>query len=383
MRNSGRDLFLFTGIVFVAIAPGGAIAAKPLIQDYIDGAKSPPPVKAPYAGPEIELRYGLPGPAGSRANILTESLFQALERWSGGKIKVMSVAERPRPGFGEATDRTNDEVPAYSACLGDRGRSMTGFGISGLPGILPSEPHIGTRILNQVQARHFTSTAKGREQRMAPAAQIGSGYHLMSRRPIRRLADFTGARIAVPVRSTLPAVKAWGGIPVSIKSTGLFISVARGTTGSAYVTDRTMIASRLYKVLKYRTEIGLQQLVIPHCVASRWMAKLPRKLKRTFRLWTQFHAQALAQSDLAEPADRAIYAKSGVTTVKPPDRVLQQLRNAAASAADDWKTAAKSRGFDPEKLLASIAELRSQYVGKSPDEITALIFSKPIKGLPR
>jgi TRAP-type C4-dicarboxylate transport system substrate-binding protein len=350
-----------------------------LLHAVIEGKEPWPGPKVEYAGPPIEMRFSNPWPPVSQLVRASNELAAALERVTDGKIKVKTYHGGtlvPRP---EGFRAPRGDVTDLSGCYTEDERTMTGMHIFQLPGILPPNPTAGTRIINEIQAKHFNAEFRRLEVYMGPSAQTGAGMQLMSRKPVKTLDDLKGVKVANPNRHGISQLNAWGAVPVQTGFGDLFTSLQNGTTDAVYWVDEAMIPFKIGTVLKHRTVLGITQTTIDLCANPKWVAALPADLRRNFELWLQVWAQSIGQIATTERTDLGVYDKLGVVSQRLAPEEHARWAKATTPIVEQWKAEARGRGYDPDRILAEIAALRARYDGMALDDMTRLTLRTPVQ----
>ncbi len=366
---------------FLTVGFGTAARAQALLHSYLDGKTPWPGPKITYSGPPIEMRFSNPWPPVSQLVKMSNEMIAFLEKVTDGKIKVKAYHGGtlvPRPdGFKAA----RSDVTDLSGCYSEDERTMVGMHVFELPGVLPSSPAIGTRIANEIQAKYFKDEFARFDVYMGGTAQTGAGNQLMSRKPITKMEDLKGVKVANPNRLGNDDISAWGGVAVNVGFGELNTSLSNATADAIYWVDEAMIPFKIGGILKNRTQVGIRQTIIDTCYNKKWFDALPNDLKANVRLWALMYPQAIAQIATTERTDLSQYDALGVVTHKlSPDERARWLK-ATQPTVDRWKKDAKGRGYDPDRILADIEALKKKYENASLDDVTRLTFGDQVRGI--
>jgi TRAP-type C4-dicarboxylate transport system substrate-binding protein len=108
-------------------------------------------------------------------------------------------------------------------------------------------------------------------------------YRLISRRPIRTVADFKGLRVRTFGAINPKMFKALGAVPVSMPHTDAYEGLKRGTLDSVYLTWTGFFVFKLFEVAQYISDVnfGANGGYLNYINLDLWNS-WPRKLKALF-----------------------------------------------------------------------------------------------------
>lgn len=168
------------------------------------------------------------------------------------------------------------------------------FGVFAVPGLFDSMAHGAKVLADPAVRKHLSGFAAGKGVEFATAL-IHSPVGVITRKPIRTLADFKGQKIRVPGGSLLLAqLKQVGASPVAMSLGEVLPAFQNGTLDGVFLGSTIAPALKFYDVAKSMTLLPSSYVVIVGLVGSTFMKSLG-SLEPTVR-------QAMAKADAAAPA---------------------------------------------------------------------------------
>lgn len=179
--------------------------------------------------------------------------------------------------------------------------------------------------------------------------------------PIRRMADLQGKRVLIWQPSLGEEVKGWGGIPVQVGLTDVYVALQRGM-GEAFYSAIPMFPSmKLEELVKHLT---IMPSVLPGAI---WiinkdvMASLPEDLQALLRDGTG-EAATLAQGEVLVKAgqnDLQTMRAAGVNIIElTPEELAPWKETSIRSMTPYWRDTLRRGGDkDPDAWIRKVREL--------------------------
>lgn len=230
----------------------------------------------------INLKFGSPFPATHFTTTPTERYCATVEKASNGRVKFKyydagSLISPP-------TSYTEIQKGVVDFGLGIASLAPSGFSLFNF------WPNLGYGISNASQSR-VVGTAIWDQFPEIRAEFSGTqfmildsppGNQLISKTPIRTLADFKGKKIrTIPAYNNL--VKSLGAEPISLPAADLYQSLQKGIIDAAITGANDFIGLKLSEVAKYYTALNLGNTALPQKVFNKdsWN-KLPPDVQQIF-----------------------------------------------------------------------------------------------------
>ncbi|HOE15928.1 MAG TPA: TRAP transporter substrate-binding protein [Syntrophorhabdaceae bacterium] len=156
--------------------------------------------------------------------------------------------------------------------------------------------------------------------------------------PIRRIEDLKGCKVRVPGGDISLAIKAMGGIPVSIPSPEIYTAMERGTVDAVSTYESALISFRAYEVSKYVTRANWIGPCLPVMVNLKTWKSLPKNMQGIF-----LQAGEDAYNNLnkevkifLEKTVEPTIQKAGMEVVPLPASERERMKKACAPVWDNW-----------------------------------------------
>jgi TRAP-type transport system periplasmic protein len=289
----------------------------------------------------------------------------AVEKDSGGRIKVhvypaSQLGSIPRQIEGTQFGSIQMELvpPEFMVGLDER------FEVMAAPGLVNSQAH-GQRVAADPAVLKLMLGLGANKGLHGVALFMAEPQALISRTPVRHLADFKGKKIRIfASKFQSVAFERLGVTPVAMTLGDVLPAIQQGAIDGA-ITGMGPIANfHMVDAAKYVTEIGQPAIFIISEVNRKWFDSLPKDLQRIVE--NDAKAQSLAINPFAAQSvkeERAKYSSAGGELIKlPPDEQASMLKTFASVAPD------VSKG-DPKlaaayKIVKEAAERTAQAPGQ-------------------
>lgn len=189
-----------------------------------------------------------------------------------------------------------------------------------------------------------------------------SPYHVISRKPIRTIADFKGLQIKC-LAFHQPMLKALGAQPVAMPMGEVFISMQKGILDGLLAPTETLKSFRFAEVAKYMTELNLGQGVQPNRAfnLNSWN-KLPpdiqKAMEESFPVW-----ESTIDKNEEESAKGGYdFGKAnGMQYFKLSPQDQAKVYECAGVGADQLAKQADGKGYPATKMLEEVKRLTKKY----------------------
>ena len=357
---------LFLSFLFVIVGPLNALKAEEIT----------------YTGPPITIRYSSHVPA---THMVYKAAFvpwmQQLEKESKGKLTVkpyMSGAlHGPRDGFkacvADITDMSHG-YPIWQPASFDLVHGME------LPFAFPNAM-VSCLAGEELYPRYFKKEYEKMDVYLAKY-QTTSAYHILSKKPVRKLEDLKGMKLRSPGGSLAEMLKRLGAIPIFITTAEVYNAFQRGTVDGAILYDNGFVSFRLHEIGKYRTELAMGIAGIPYCLNRKTFDNLPKDLKRVFynmlRKLVIMEAIAYEEEDLEA---RNIMKKIGIQTITLPPQEMERWKATVMPVWEDFVKKNEAKGLPAGPLVQEMKTLAQKYAPWTPEQFLKQATEHPIHGI--
>jgi TRAP-type C4-dicarboxylate transport system substrate-binding protein len=339
-------------------------------------------VEVTYTGPPITIRYSSHVPA---THMVFKAAFipwmQLLEKESKGKLTMktyMSGAlHGPRDGFkacvADITDMSHG-YPIWQPASFNLAHGME------LPFAFPNAM-VSCLAGEELYPRYLKKEYEKMEVYLAKY-QTTSAYHILTKKPVRKLEDLKGMKLRSPGGSLAEMLKRFGATPIFITTAEVYNAFQRGTVDGAILYDNGFVSFRLHEMGKYRTELAMGIAGIPYCLNRKTFDNLPKDLKRVFynmlRRLVIMEAIAYEEEDLEA---RNIMKKIGIQTITLPPQEMERWKSAIDPLWEDFIAKNEALGLPARQLVKDLRALSTKYAPWTPDQFIKHVTDDPLPGI--
>jgi TRAP-type C4-dicarboxylate transport system substrate-binding protein len=259
----------------------------------------------------------------------------AVEKDSGGRIKVQvypasQLGSIPRQIEGAQFGSIQMEVvpPEFMVGLDDR------FEVMAAPGLVSSQAH-GQRVAADPAVQKLMLGLGADKGLHGVALYMAEQAELISRTPLRRLADFKGKKVRIfasPFQST--AFERLGMTPVAMSLGDVLPAIQQGTIDGAITGIGPIANFHMVDAAKYVTQIDQPAIFIIAEVNKKWFDGLPKDLREIVDKDAKTQAAAInsfaAQS--VKAAEASYTAAGGELIRLAPDEQAAMMKTLASVA---------------------------------------------------
>jgi TRAP-type transport system periplasmic protein len=285
-------------------------------------------------------------------------LFTALiDKDSGGRIKVelysaskLGPMAREIEGLQFGSIECAIMPPEFYVGVDER------FEVLATPGLLDSLPH-GQRLLAEPDVKKLMLGLGADKGLHGVGLYMALQSSLVSRTPIRQLADIKGKKIRVfASKFQTEAFQRLGATPVAMSLGDVLPAVQQGTIDGAISGITVFNAMHFQDAAKYVTQINQPGIFLIIEVSKKWFEALPKDLQDII------DKDAAAASVAINPFAAALYEKAQKSWVDgggelihlPADEHAAMMKTLASVGDDVAKT--KPQLYDAFKLVTAAAQ---------------------------
>jgi C4-dicarboxylate-binding protein DctP len=203
-----------------------------------------------------------------------------VEAKSGGRIKVdlypaSQLGAIPRMVEGTAMGTIECFVTASSFLTSLDPR----FEIFDVPGLLTDTAH-SAKVFKDAELRKMVFGYGGTRGLESISLFMHSPQNVVTRKPIRTLADFEGQKIRVlstPIQ--IEPMKKLGAAPIPMPLSEVMPALQNGAIDGFIAASTVFSALKFYDAAKYQTQLPQWPIVVVSACNKAWLAKLPADLR--------------------------------------------------------------------------------------------------------
>lgn len=180
-------------------------------------------------------------------------------------------------------------------------------------------------------------------------------YGILSKKPIRKLADMKGMKVRNIGAGWVPFITAAGGIPVSMATPEMYEAMERGVLDASPIGITLANRWKIDRVAKYFSfPLGA---IMGHCLIMNLKSfnNLPPDIQTiTMKLGRDYLDEWVKTLDIQVEKVKEIWKKTGVEIVPitPEDLKKTTDNDLVRAIYKDWINRAKAKGVpDPEKII--------------------------------
>jgi TRAP-type C4-dicarboxylate transport system substrate-binding protein len=261
----------------------------------------------------------------------------AIEKDSGGRIKpeiytASQLGSIPRQIEGTQFDAIQCAVlpPEFFVGVDDR------FEVMAAPGLVDSMEH-GQRLAADPAVRKFLLGLGADKGLHGVGFMMASPSSLISRTPVRHLADLKGKKIRVLASQfqTVPFGQL-GANPVALTLGDVLPALQQGTIDGAVSALKNFVAMHFGDTSKYVTEIGQPSIFTVIEISNKWYDTLPPDLQQIVDKDGDVESIAVAPQalEINNEARKDWVAGSGELISLPPEEQQSMLKTMVSSGEE-------------------------------------------------
>ncbi|MBN1256046.1 MAG: TRAP transporter substrate-binding protein DctP [Deltaproteobacteria bacterium] len=194
------------------------------------------------------------------------------------------------------------------------------------------------------------------------AKSVSSNYHLLSRKPVRTVADFKG--LTVKATGAYNAIiKELGGEGVNIPMGETYVALQKGTIDACLAPYSTLVAFKFNEVAKYITVLNLTSSIRPTrgMNLDSWN-KLPKDIQKIFDKSVEFWSNEDNKwRDLDDVEGVELAKKTGCEFIELSKEDLAAVYKAAEKAMLSEAAKLDAKGLPGTKLFKEVRSLVDKY----------------------
>ena len=390
MKN--RVLYLVFALVLISSLTLVACGTNTSTSSQPSSAPTTAPSKAPTTTPaassaapakviELKFAYYLAPTSFMAVNYL-HPFAQRIEAACQGKVKVTEYAA-------ETLSKEAETVTAIETGIADIGlqtvSSIPGrfplFEVTGLPfmGVTSGKDDNGKPIsagkANSIIAWELYQSVPEIQQQFSSVKVLYTqatedSYLLTTKKAVANLADLKGLKIRSTAGLQTDQVKALGAVPTPLALGELYQSAQSGVIDGAIVNSGQIINSRLYELLKYKTDVNMGISIGFAVIMNKdKFASLPPDVQQGImsvsgRAGAEFAGESAFGPGLKQALDDAMVKgnfKWDLISVSPEEQA--KWKAVGQPLWDGWVAKMNAKGLPGQKVLDEYLRLQKKYGG--------------------
>lgn len=312
-----------------------------------------------------------------------EPAFKVLRGMSSHRLEVAASwgesAHPARDGFEALADGRTDFAPCYTSW------EPEGYPLSqllALPGLFPN-PEVATAASERLYEPFL------RQEFERPGVILGrlkatGPYHLFARRPLERLADLRGLRIATNAGIDSRIAAALDAKPMALRSVDLLPAFLAGEVDAVSLADGSAQVFGIGSYATVRMEIGVSMMNLEFGLSRRFHDALPEELRVVLNDWLRAQSQAEAQYfyGVGGAIARESFSQAGCRCVSLDSEDAAELDARMRGLADDIARELDARGLPASAFAREARQAAAALEGRSANALMQDAIERPLWLLP-
>jgi TRAP-type C4-dicarboxylate transport system substrate-binding protein len=185
-----------------------------------------------------------------------------------------------------------------------------------------------------------------------------------TKKPIRKLEDFKGIKIAAPGTIAQMVAAALGATPINIPAPELYLALQRGVVDCTFWSWTGLNTFNLHELTKYHTWVGINISAFALVMnKEKWNSLPPSDQKIIDGVSGLFLAKLAGKAWYEEDMSSVEKAKKmpGVEIIQLPENELQRWRVEVQPIRDKWVQNMESKGLPGKKLVDAAMRISKEY----------------------
>jgi TRAP-type transport system periplasmic protein len=207
-------------------------------------------------------------------------------------------------------------------------------------------------------------------------------HNIISKRPIRTLADLKGKKLSCPAGPQSEMLKLLGAVPVGLPTPEIYPAFQRGLVDGTFQTSADMINWKTWELGKFHLTLNLTVSTLPHCMNRKTFDNLPPDLKKVLYVMLQVLAWENAAHYIWS-TDEALSTmkKAGIEMVTIPASAAGKWREPVEPLWAEFIKKNDSKGLPASQCVKDMKDLTQKYIPWTPVQIRKLMVENPIPGI--
>ncbi len=308
---------------------------------------------------------------------------EMVTRRTGGRIRwehyVDKLLHGPLDGFKAVATDVTDYTHGYATY--QPGSFHLTHGLQ-LPFLFPS-PGVAALVSEELYPEYL----KGEYERMGvylAHCDSTSAYDIISKTPIRTLADIRGLKVRSTGGLTAEIIRQVGAVPVVMAAAETYMAFQRGIIDAVALGAPDMAAYRLQETGNFYLRVGLTHTVLQYCLSPRTFDGLPDDLRvqlyNLFRLRGQVAHRNYYGGEALGRALETLTA-GGVEVIELTLEERQEWIDAIQPLEQRFIEENERRGLPAAAFVREARERAAVYADWTDQELWDHVLERPVQGI--
>ena len=264
--------------------------------------------------------------------------------------------------------------PSYSA------KSFNLSKVNDLPFLFPNT-YVGPLVMETLYPKYFKKEYEKMGVYLGAWVNV-SQYHLISKKPVRCMADLKGMKIRSVGGLCSDFLEALGAVPVMMQSAESYTGLQSGVIDGVLYADGSAAAYKLYEIAKYSTRLGIMNMGVPYCMNKAFFKGLTPEQQKFFYLKMRQASQIASQSyDIDDKIAAKTMKENGVEFIEISPEEKAKMRKAVQPVYDQFIADCEAEGYPAKAMFEELTKLTEQYKDLTPEQALELVTKNPVKGI--
>jgi TRAP-type C4-dicarboxylate transport system substrate-binding protein len=295
--------------------------------------------------------------------LVFEPWMKTISEQTGGRVKISlyagSVLGKPQDQY----DMVVNGVCELSwGILGYTPGRFPLTSVMELPFMSPSA-ETGSRIVQRLYDGGHLKAEYEDVKLLALGLPTGIDLHTRDKQ-VRTLEDIKGMRIRVfsPVMGKI--VKVWGGVPVAMPASEVYLAMSRGVLDAVMMDVLTLTATKLDEVTNFHTRINISSSPFFFAMNKKTWEKLPADIQAMFQRQSGEYFSADLNGKMIDNLNLKTWKmleSRGHTVIDLKPAELERWREASVFALDEWRQEMDAAGAPGTEILRETQKLKTAF----------------------
>lgn len=264
--------------------------------------------------------------------------------------------------------------PSYSA------KSFHLAKVNDLPFLFPNT-YIGPLVMETLYPKYFKKEYEKMGVYLGAWINV-SQYHLISKRPVRSVADLKGLKVRSVGGISNDILKALGAVPVMMQSAESYTSLQSGVVDAVMFPDGSAVAYKLYEIAKYSIRIGFMNMGVPYCMNKKFFDGLTKEQKEFFYFKLRQGSQIISQGyDIDDKLAYEVMKENGVEFIEFSAEEQAKMHQLVQPVYEKFIAECEEDGYPAKAMMEDMKKLIEQYKDLTPEQAVDFVTKSPVKGI--
>jgi TRAP-type C4-dicarboxylate transport system substrate-binding protein len=290
--------------------------------------------------------------------------METIREQTGGRVEITLYA-------GSVLGKPQDQYDLLTGGVCDLSWGIMGYtpgrfpltSVMELPFMSPSA-EAGSRITQRLYDGGYLGSEYADVKLLALGLPTGIDLHTRDKQ-VKTLEDIRGLRIRVfsPVMGKI--VKAWGGVPVAMPASEVYLAMSRGVLDAVMMDVLTLTASKLDEVTRFHTRINISSSPFFFAMNRKTWDRLPPDIQAAFLENSGEYFSADLNGKMIDDLNLKTWKlleSRGHTVGDLEAAELERWQQSSLFALEEWRQEMEQAGLPGSEILREAQRLRAAFV---------------------